>query len=121
MTGKVADGGGRRCAAGWRAVNLNCQAVGDGGGAPQYLASYVFKVAIAERRILGVDERSALAELLSRLSPIPYAAYRRGGPSILTPPQVSWGVLYYPLASVEFPCGSRRASRPALALPVPRP
>lgn len=36
--------------------NVNCRAAGDGSGAVQYLAHYVFKVAIAERRILSVDE-----------------------------------------------------------------
>jgi hypothetical protein len=36
--------------------NVNCQPAGDGLGALQYLAPYVFKVAISERRILGVDE-----------------------------------------------------------------
>jgi hypothetical protein len=35
--------------------NVNCQPAGDGSGALQYLASYVFKVAIGERRILAVD------------------------------------------------------------------
>jgi len=36
--------------------NVNCQPAGDGLQALQYLAPYVFKVAISERRILGVDE-----------------------------------------------------------------
>ena len=36
--------------------NVNCQPAGDGLGALQSLAPYVFKVAISERRILGVDE-----------------------------------------------------------------
>jgi hypothetical protein len=36
--------------------NVNCRPAGDGLGALQYLAPYVFKVAISERRILGVDE-----------------------------------------------------------------
>lgn len=36
--------------------NVNCQPAGDGLAALQYLAPYVFKVAISERRILGVDE-----------------------------------------------------------------
>jgi len=36
--------------------NVNCLAAGDGRGALEYLAPYVFKVAIAERRILSVDE-----------------------------------------------------------------
>jgi hypothetical protein len=36
--------------------NVNCQPAGDGLRALQYLAPYVFKVAISERRILGVDE-----------------------------------------------------------------
>jgi Putative transposase/Transposase zinc-binding domain len=36
--------------------NVNCQAAGDGSEALQYLAPYVFKVAISERRILGVDD-----------------------------------------------------------------
>src|SRR5713101_3717599 len=36
--------------------NVNCQAAGDGRGALQYLAPYVFKVAISERRILQVDD-----------------------------------------------------------------
>jgi hypothetical protein len=35
--------------------NVNCQPAGDGGGALQYLAPYVFKVAIGEHRILAVD------------------------------------------------------------------
>ena len=35
--------------------NVNCQAAGDGSGALQYLAPYVFKVAIGEHRILAVD------------------------------------------------------------------
>ncbi len=35
--------------------NVNCQAAGDGSAALQYLAPYVFKVAIGERRILAVD------------------------------------------------------------------
>jgi len=35
--------------------NVNCQAAGDGSEALQYLAPYVFKVAISERRILGFD------------------------------------------------------------------
>jgi hypothetical protein len=34
---------------------VNCQPAGDGSGALQYLAPYVFKVAIGERRILAVD------------------------------------------------------------------
>ncbi|MGH2611023.1 MAG: transposase, partial [Tepidiformaceae bacterium] len=35
--------------------NVNCPAAGDGGAALQYLAPYVFKVAIGEHRILSVD------------------------------------------------------------------
>lgn len=35
--------------------NVHCQAAGDGLRALQYLAPYVFKVAISERRILSVD------------------------------------------------------------------
>ena len=35
--------------------NVNCQPAGDGSEALQYLAPYVFKVAISERRILGFD------------------------------------------------------------------
>jgi len=35
--------------------NVNCQPAGDGLAALQYLAPYVFKVAIGERRILAVD------------------------------------------------------------------
>ena len=35
--------------------NVNCQPAGDGSAALQYLAPYVFKVAIGERRILAVD------------------------------------------------------------------
>jgi len=35
--------------------NVTCQAAGDGIRARQYLAPYVFKVAISERRILSVD------------------------------------------------------------------
>ncbi len=35
--------------------NVNCRAAGDGSGALQCLAPYVFKVAIGERRILAVD------------------------------------------------------------------
>jgi hypothetical protein len=38
--------------------NVNCQAAGDGRGALQYLAPYVFKVAISERRILQVDDHN---------------------------------------------------------------
>ena len=36
--------------------NVNCQAAGDGRGAVEYLAHYVFKVAIAESRIVQVDD-----------------------------------------------------------------
>jgi hypothetical protein len=36
--------------------NVNGQAAGDGRGALEYLAHYVFKVAISERRILQVDD-----------------------------------------------------------------
>jgi hypothetical protein len=35
--------------------NVNCQPAGDGSGALQYLAPYVFKVAIGEHRLLAVD------------------------------------------------------------------
>ena len=35
--------------------NVNCQAVGDGQATLTYLARYVFKVAIAERRIVSID------------------------------------------------------------------
>jgi hypothetical protein len=35
--------------------NVNCQPAGDGSEALQYLAPYVFKVAIGEHRILAVD------------------------------------------------------------------
>jgi len=35
--------------------NVNCQPTGDGSRALQYLAPYVFKVAIGERRLLAVD------------------------------------------------------------------
>lgn len=35
--------------------NVNCQAAGDGRRVIEYLAHYVFKVAISERRILHVD------------------------------------------------------------------
>jgi len=35
--------------------NVNCQPVGDGAATIQYLARYVFKVAISESRILRVD------------------------------------------------------------------
>jgi hypothetical protein len=38
--------------------NVNCQPVGDGQATLAYLARYVFKVAISERRIVAVDERS---------------------------------------------------------------
>ena len=38
--------------------NVNCQAAGDGSGALQYLAPYVFKVAISEHRILAVDDQA---------------------------------------------------------------
>ena len=38
--------------------NVNCQAAGDGSEALQYLAPYVFKVAIGEHRILSVDAHS---------------------------------------------------------------
>ena len=38
--------------------NVNCQTAGDGSEALQYLAPYVFKVAIGERRILSVDADS---------------------------------------------------------------
>ena len=37
--------------------NVNCQPAGDGSGALQYLAPYVFKVAIGERRILACAPR----------------------------------------------------------------
>lgn len=36
--------------------NVNCQAAGDGHGVLEYLAHYVFKVAISERRILHIDD-----------------------------------------------------------------
>jgi Putative transposase/Transposase zinc-binding domain len=36
--------------------NVNCQAVGSGEAALQYLARYVFKVDISERRIVRVDD-----------------------------------------------------------------
>jgi len=36
--------------------NVNCQPAGNGLAALQYLAPYVFKVAISERCILGVDD-----------------------------------------------------------------
>ncbi len=39
-----------------REWNVNCQAAGDGRGAVEYLAHYVFKVAIAESRIVEVDD-----------------------------------------------------------------
>lgn len=35
--------------------NVNCQPAGDGSAALQYLAPYVFKIAIGEHRILAVD------------------------------------------------------------------
>lgn len=38
--------------------NVNCQAVGDGQGMLAYLARYVFKVAIAESRIVSIDEQT---------------------------------------------------------------
>lgn len=41
----------------WKiAWNVNCQPVGDAANTLSYLARYVFKVAISESRILGVDE-----------------------------------------------------------------
>ena len=40
--------------------NVNCQAVGDGAASLQYLARYVFKVAISESRILRVDDTEVL-------------------------------------------------------------
>jgi hypothetical protein len=40
--------------------NVNCQAVGDAEASLRYLARYVFKVAISERRILSVDETHVL-------------------------------------------------------------
>ena len=39
-----------------QAWNVNCQAAGDGREAVAYLAHYVFKVAIAESRIVQVDD-----------------------------------------------------------------
>ena len=36
--------------------NVNCQAVGDGAATMRYLSRYVFKVAISESRIVGVDD-----------------------------------------------------------------
>ena len=39
-----------------QAWNVNCQAAGDGREAVTYLAHYVFKVAIAESRIVQVDD-----------------------------------------------------------------
>jgi hypothetical protein len=38
------------------AWNVNCQPVGDAANTLAYLARYVFKVAISDQRILGVDE-----------------------------------------------------------------
>jgi len=38
--------------------NVNCQAVGDGQATLAYLARYVFKVAIAEHRIVSIDEHA---------------------------------------------------------------
>jgi hypothetical protein len=46
--------------------NVNCQAAGDGRGALEYLAHYVFKVAISERRILQVDEHHVRFRYTSR-------------------------------------------------------
>lgn len=40
------------------AWNVNCQAVGAAQGSLAYLARYLFKVAIAESRVLGFDETS---------------------------------------------------------------
>jgi hypothetical protein len=41
----------------WKiAWNVNCQPVGDAANTLGYLARYVFKVAISDQRILGVDE-----------------------------------------------------------------
>lgn len=40
----------------WQSAwNVNCQAVGDAEGAVKYLAPYVFRVAIANSRIVKVD------------------------------------------------------------------
>ena len=38
--------------------NVHCQAVADGQASLAYLARYVFKVAISESRIVGIDEHS---------------------------------------------------------------
>ena len=38
--------------------NVNCQAVGEGQATLAYLARYVFKVAIAESRIVSIDEHA---------------------------------------------------------------
>ncbi|OFW19227.1 MAG: transposase [Acidobacteria bacterium RIFCSPLOWO2_02_FULL_59_13] len=38
--------------------NVNCQPVGDGQASLAYLARYVFKVAISERRIVSIDEHA---------------------------------------------------------------
>ena len=41
----------------WKiAWNVNCQPVGDAANTLGYLARYVFKVAISDQRILGVDD-----------------------------------------------------------------
>jgi hypothetical protein len=40
--------------------NVNCQAVGEAEGSLRYLACYVFKVAISERRIVGLDDTHVL-------------------------------------------------------------
>jgi Putative transposase len=40
------------------AWNVNCQAVGDGQATLAYLARYVFKVAISERRIVSIDDQT---------------------------------------------------------------
>lgn len=44
-------------ASAWRKTwNVNCKSVGDGRKAVQYLAPYIFKVAIGDRRIVKVSE-----------------------------------------------------------------
>ena len=42
--------------------NVNCQAVGDAEASLRYLARYVFKVAISQQRILGVDDTHVLVQ-----------------------------------------------------------
>ncbi|MBI2290109.1 MAG: transposase [Betaproteobacteria bacterium] len=63
----------------WKiAWNVNCQPVGDAANTLGYLARYVFKVAISDQRILGVDEGLVLRHygFLSPSFGVPFAEVR---------------------------------------------